>query len=379
MSRVASKSVASAVTVPVDLGDRSYPIVIAPNLIEEAGERIAKLRPGAAVVVVTDEKLATTHLPVLKSVLAAADIRTSIIVVPAGEGSKSYATLERVVEAILAAKIERGDLVIAFGGGVIGDLAGFAAAITRRGIDLVQIPTTLLAQVDSSVGGKTGINSPHGKNLIGAFHQPLLVLIDTELFSLTDRRLVAGYSEVVKYGLIGDAPFFEWLEKNWREVFAGGEARVHAIATSCRHKASIVSRDERETGDRALLNFGHTFGHALETATDFSERLLHGEAISIGMVLAFRLSAHLGFADPGDEQRVAAHFAAAGLPTQLTKVTGPLPDADGLLELMAQDKKVRRGALTLVLTRGIGRAFVQTGVDPEPVRRVLNEALLQSP
>jgi 3-dehydroquinate synthase len=282
------------------------------------------------------------------------------------------------VDAVLAAKIERGDFVIALGGGVVGDLAGFAAAVTRRGVDFVQIPTTLLAQVDSSVGGKTGINSRFGKNLVGAFHQPALVLADIGLLdTLPPREFRAGYAEVAKYGLINDALFFAWLEKNRDDIFAGGAARTEAIAVSCRHKAAIVGRDERESGERALLNLGHTFGHALETATGFSDRLKHGEAIAIGMVLAFRLSAKLGFCDAADETRVAAHFATAGLPTKLSDIPGELPPAGELLALMAQDKKVRRGALTFILVRGIGKAFVQAGVDPEPVHTLLDQALRQ--
>jgi 3-dehydroquinate synthetase len=238
------------------------------------------------------------------------------------------------------------------------------------------MPTTLLAQVDSSIGGKTGINTPRGKNLVGAFHQPAMVLADTGLLAtLPPREFRSGYAEVVKYGFILDAPFFAWLEQNRGEIFAGGGARTEAIATSCRHKAAIVARDERETGERALLNFGHTFGHALEAATGYSGRLLHGEAIAIGMLLAFRLSARLGHCNPAEGERATAHFKAAGLPTRLADVPGKLPGADGLLDLMGQDKKVRRRELTFVLSRGIGTAFVQSGVDPEPVRELLAEAL----
>ena len=362
--------------IRVELGERGYDIVIGAGLFDEAGRRIAKLRPGAAVVIITDETVAKLHLPRLEQALAAAGVRASRVIFPAGEGSKNYAMLERVIEAILAAKIERGDLVVALGGGVVGDVAGFAAAVTLRGIDFVQIPTTLLAQVDSAVGGKTGVNSRHGKNLIGSFHQPVLVIADTALLdTLPPREFRAGYAEVAKYGLIADAAFFAWLEANWRDVFAGGEARTHAVATSCRAKAAIVGRDERENGERALLNLGHTFGHALEAATGFSDRLLHGEAIALGLTLAFRLSVRLGLTDPAEEKRVATHLAAVGLPTRLTQVPEKLPDAEGLLALMAQDKKVRRGALVFVLARGIGKAFVEPGVKPEVVRQVLDEAL----
>jgi 3-dehydroquinate synthase len=362
--------------VPVALGERSYEIVIGSGLIDEAGARIARLRPGAAVAIVSDETVAALHLAHLERTLAASNIRSSSILIPPGETSKNFALLERVVAAILDAKIERGDLVVALGGGVVGDLAGFAAAVARRGVDFVQIPTTLLAQVDSSVGGKTGINTKHGKNLVGAFHQPALVLADIGLLdTLPAREFRAGYAEVVKYGLIGDATFFDWLEKNRAEVFAGGPARAHAVAQSCRHKAAIVGRDERESGERAILNFGHTFGHALETATGFSDRLRHGEAIALGMVLASRLSAQLGYCGADEERRTAAHFKAAGLPTRLADIPGELPGADALLVLMGQDKKVRRGALTFILTRGIGKAFAQPNVEAELVRRLLEEAL----
>ena len=368
-------TVSAPVTVEVALGQRSYDIVIGRDLLASAGARIAALRPGASAAIVTDETVANLHLAALDRSLAAANVRSQTCIVPAGEGSKKFEQLERVVDAILAARIERGDLVIAFGGGVVGDLAGFAAAVARRGTDFVQIPTTLLSQVDSSVGGKTGINTKFGKNLVGAFHQPVLVLADIGLLdTLPAREFRAGYAEVVKYGLINDAPFFEKLEQKREEMFAGGAMRTEAIAVSCRHKAEIVGRDERETGERALLNLGHTFGHALEAATGYSARLLHGEAIAIGMVLAFRLSARLGFCNPAVEQRVAAHFAAAGLPTRLTDVPG-LPAAGELLDLMTQDKKVSRGALTFILVRDIGKAFVQRDVDPEPVRALLQEAL----
>lgn len=365
--------------VPVALGDRSYDIVIGRGLIDEAGARIARLRSGAAVAIVSDETVAALHLARLERSLAAAGIRTSSTLVPPGEASKNFAALERIVAAVLDAKIERGDLVIALGGGVVGDLAGFAAAVARRGVDFVQIPTTLLAQVDSSVGGKTGINTKHGKNLVGAFHQPALVLADIGLLdTLPVREFRAGYAEVVKYGLVGDATFFDWLEHNRAEVFAGGAARAHAVAVSCRHKAEIVGRDERESGERALLNFGHTFGHALETATGFSDRLRHGEAIAIGMVLASRLSAQLGYCGMDVETRTASHFKAAGLPTRIKDIPGELPGADTLLALMAQDKKVRRGALTFILTRGIGKTFVQPDVETGPVRRLLEETLRQN-
>jgi 3-dehydroquinate synthase len=363
-------------SVPVSLGERSYEILIGPGVIDTAGERIAKLRPGASVVIVTDDQVGPLHLSRLEKSLAAAGIRSAKTAIPPGESSKSYAMLERVVDEILASRIERGDLVIALGGGVVGDLAGFAAAVARRGVDFVQIPTSLLAQVDSSVGGKTGINSPHGKNLVGAFHQPVLVLADTSLLdTLPERQFRAGYAEVAKYGLINDAPFFGWLESNWTQVFKGGDARIEAIAKSCESKAAIVGRDERESGERALLNLGHTFGHALEAATGFSSRLLHGEGVGLGMVLAFKLSARMGLCPEADAKRVEKHLASVGLPTRLSQIPGGLPDAGKLVDLMAQDKKVRRGALVFILVRGIGKAHIEAKVDPEIVRKLLADEL----
>jgi 3-dehydroquinate synthase len=311
-----------------------------------------------------------------EAALAAAGIASARIVVPAGEGSKSYAVFEQVCEAIIAARIERGDLVVALGGGVIGDLAGFAAATVRRGVDYVQVPTTLLAQVDSSVGGKTAINSRQGKNLIGAFYQPILVVADTALLdTLPPREFRAGYAEVAKYGLISDAAFFGWLESNWRQVFDGGSAREHAIAVSCRAKAATVGRDERETGERQLLNLGHTFGHALEAAAGFSERLLHGEAVALGMVLAFAFSARRGLLPDAEAERVRRHLADAGLPGRIGDVPGPQPSVERLMELIAQDKKVRRGALTFILARGIGQSFVARDVDSAEVHAFLSDML----
>jgi 3-dehydroquinate synthase len=364
--------------VKVRLGKRSYDIVIGDGILAEAGKRIAKLRPGTAVAIVTDGNVAHHHLAALERSLETAKISYRSVLLSAGEGTKSYSNLETVAEAILQSRIERGDLVIALGGGVIGDLAGFAAAVVRRGVDFVQIPTTLLAQVDSSVGGKTGINSPQGKNLIGAFHQPALVLADLKtLDTLPAREFRAGYAEVAKYGLINDAKFFEWLEKNWREVFAGGAARAKAVATSCKAKAAIVARDERERGERALLNLGHTFGHALEAATGYSDRLLHGEGVALGMVLAFKLSAKLKLCKPADVTRVVKHLENAGLPVRLSQIPGALPGPDGLVALMAQDKKVVRGKLVFILARGIGKAFVAKNVDPKILREILKEALAE--
>jgi 3-dehydroquinate synthase len=369
---------AEPILVPVALGARAYDIVIGRGLLTSLGGRIKTLRPGARTAIVTDKTVAELHLAAAESALKSAGIDSARIVVAAGENSKGYATFESVCEAIVAARIERNDLIIALGGGVIGDLAGFAAACVRRGLDFVQVPTTLLAQVDSSVGGKTGINSRQGKNLIGAFHQPVLVIADTALLdTLPKRDFRAGYAEVAKYGLLGDAAFFAWLEKNWQDVFAGGPAREHAIAVCCRAKAGIVARDERETGERALLNLGHTFGHALEAGCGFSERLLHGEAIALGMTLAFDFSARKSLIAGPEAARARAHLAAVGLPTHLKDVPGGVPGVDILMDMIAQDKKVKRGTLTFILVRGIGQAFIENNVDPAEVRAFLKEQLSQ--
>jgi len=368
------------VTVDVALGDRAYDIVIGRDVLPSLGARIAALRPGARAAIVTDRNVAKHWLEKALASLSQAGVEASHIIVEEGEGSKTYAGLERVSEALISAKIERNDLVIALGGGVVGDLAGFAAAILRRGVDFVQVPTSLLAQVDSSVGGKTGINSPQGKNLLGAFHQPVLVIADTAVLdTLSPRQFRAGYAEVAKYGLLGDEAFFTWLESNYADIFAGGPAREHAIATSCRAKAAIVARDERETGERALLNLGHTFGHALEAATGFSDRLFHGEGVAIGMVLAGELSAELGMIGQSDARRVKTHLAEVGLPTHLQDIAGfaqeGLADADALMTLMAQDKKVRRGRLTFILLGAIGRAVIAPDVEPSLVRDFLKAKL----
>jgi 3-dehydroquinate synthase len=364
--------------VNVALGDRSYDIVIGSRQLGSLGRRIGALRPGARAAIVTDETVAGHYLAATQAALAAAAIPATSVIVAPGEGSKAFPVFETVCEALIAARIERGDLVIALGGGVVGDLAGFAAAVVRRGVDYVQVPTTLLAQVDSSVGGKTAIDSRHGKNLIGAFHQPILVVADTALLdTLSPREFRAGYAEVTKYGLIADADFFAWLEANWQQVFAGGAAREHAIAVSCRMKAAIVARDERETGERALLNLGHTFGHALEAAAGFSDRLLHGEAISLGLVLALAFSARLKLMPTDQAARVERHLAAVGLPTHVSSIAGGAPDADRVMELIAQDKKVKRGKLTFVLARGIGTCFVAPEVDAAEVRAFLVEKLAE--
>jgi 3-dehydroquinate synthase len=371
------------VTVDVALGERAYDIVIGRGVLAQLGSRVAKLRPGARAAIVTDEYVATHWLRRTEASLLDAGIATSRIIVDEGEVSKSYEGLEFVCEELIAAKIERNDLVIALGGGVVGDLAGFAAAVLRRGVDFVQVPTSLLAQVDSSVGGKTGINSPHGKNLVGAFHQPLLVLADTAVLdTLSQRQFRAGYAEVAKYGVLGDEAFFTWLEANHADIFAGSAAREHAIATSCRAKAAIVMRDERENGERALLNLGHTFGHALEAATGFSDRLYHGEGVAVGMVLAAEFSAQLGMIPDVDALRVKQHLAAVGLPTRLQDIAGFSQEkisADALMGLMAQDKKVKRGKLTFILLEAIGRAAIVPDVEPPLVREFLERKLARKP
>ena len=367
--------------VNVGLGARAYDIVIGRDIGASLGARIAALKPGARIAIVTDENVARAHLEHVTAQLLESGLTVARVIVPPGEGSKSIASFERVCDALIEAKIERNDLVVALGGGVVGDLAGFAAATVRRGLDFVQVPTTLLAQVDSSVGGKTGINSRYGKNLIGAFHQPILVIADTALLdTLPARDFRAGYAEMAKFGMLGDAGFFAWLEANWHDVFAGGKssgssAREHAIAVACRGKADIVARDERETGERALLNLGHTFGHAFEAAAGFSDKLLHGEAVSLGIVCAFEFSTRLGLLSSNDAGRVAHHLAAVGLPTNIRDVPNLNTNADALMQLIAQDKKVRRGKLTFILVRGIGKSFVAPDIEPAQVHAFLTEKL----
>ncbi len=362
-------------TVHVDLGERSYDVLIGAGLLARAGQEIVALAGKRRVAILTDETVAGLHLPVLQASLAAEGIAAPALALPAGEGTKNWADLGRATEWLLAQKIERKDLVVALGGGVIGDLAGFAAAILRRGLRFVQIPTTLLAQVDSSVGGKTGINSPQGKNLIGAFHQPALVLADIDVLeTLSPRDFRAGYGEVAKYGLLGDERFFEWLEANATALAADADLRQRAVCHSVQMKADIVQRDETEQGDRALLNLGHTFGHALESATGYSDRLLHGEGVAIGCALAFELSARMGLCSQEIPSRVAAHFAAMGLPSRIRDIPGDLPDDEALIALMAQDKKVQDGKLRFILARGIGQAFVTDDVNPALLREVLAQS-----
>ncbi|MFI0396155.1 3-dehydroquinate synthase [Paracoccus jiaweipingae] len=362
-------------TVHVDLGARAYDVRIGPGLVASAGRHIAPLTGRKRVAIISDETVAALHLDTLRAGLAADGVDSVSLTLPAGEATKSWPHLTRTVEWLLDQKVERGDLVVAFGGGVIGDLVGFASAILRRGVRFVQIPTSLLAQVDSSVGGKTGINSPAGKNLIGAFHQPTLVLADTDvLTTLAPRDFRAGYGEVVKYGLLGDAGFFDWLEINAPALAANETLRRHAVTHAVTMKARIVERDETEQGDRALLNLGHTFGHVLESATGYGDRLLHGEGVAIGCALAFDLSARMGLCSQEAPSRVVAHLRDMALPARLADVPGDLPDTETLVAMMAQDKKVKDGKLRFVLARGIGAAFVTDAVPPDLLRAVLQDS-----
>ncbi len=364
-------------TVHVGLEGREYDIHIGPGLLAKSGALIGPMLARKQVCVVTDENVAALHLETLRDGLAADGIAMEALVLPAGESTKSWVYLEQTVEWLLSQRVERKDLVVALGGGVIGDLTGFAAAVLRRGVGFVQIPTSLLAQVDSSVGGKTGINSPLGKNLVGAFHQPRLVLADIDVLgTLTPRDFLAGYGEVVKYGMLGDATFFEWLEAQGPALATGDEAaRIAAVKRSCEMKAEIVVRDETEQGDRALLNLGHTFCHALEAATGYGDRLLHGEGVAVGCALAFELSMRLGLCAQEAPSRVREHLRAMGMKVDLKDIDGGLPDADGLLDLMGQDKKVVDGQLRFILARGIGEAFVTADVPRDVVRQLLAEEL----
>ena len=373
MNTIEPQSAERLVRVP--LCDRSYDILIGPGLIARAGREIAARVKGRRAAIITDENVAPRYLEALTASLAAEGITVTSLVLPAGEKTKSFEHLMAVCDKVLEARIERNDAVIALGGGVIGDLTGFAAGIVRRGVRFVQVPTSLLSQVDSSVGGKTGINSRHGKNLIGVFYQPDLVLADADVLNtLSAREFRAGYAEVAKYGLIDKPDFFSWLETNWQDVFAGGAARIEAIAASCQAKADVVVADERENGQRALLNLGHTFGHALEAATQYdSSRLVHGEGVAIGMVLAHEFSARMNLASPDAARRVVAHLKAVGLPTTMAEIPGALPPAEVLMDAIAQDKKVKAGKLTFILTRGIGQSFVADDVPASEVLSFLKE------
>ena len=363
-------------TVAVDLPGRAYEVRIGPGLIGQAGREIAPLLRRPRLVIVTEETVATLHLAPLQAALRAEGIESTALTLPPGEATKGWAQFTRTVEWLLDRQVERGDIVVALGGGVIGDLVGFAAAVVRRGVRFVQVPTSLLAQVDSSVGGKTGINTPQGKNLVGAFHQPALVLADTgALATMPARDFLSGYGEVVKYGLLGDADFFAWLEDNGPHLREDAAALVDAVTRSVRMKADIVMRDETEQGDRALLNLGHTFCHALEAATGYSDRLLHGEGVAIGCALAFETSARLGLCPQEDPSRLRAHLADMGMKADLRDIPGALPGAAALVDLMGQDKKVLDGQLRFVMARGIGAAFVTSEVPRAVVERVLEEAL----
>ena len=363
--------------VKVDLGERSYDIKIGKGVLSHVGEAIEKASAGARCVIVTDTNVNAAHGDALRKHLDEAGIDHSTIEVNPGEKSKSWPVFQQVVDDILATKLERSDLVIAFGGGVVGDLAGFAASVARRGMKFIQIPTSLLAQVDSSVGGKTGINSSHGKNLVGAFYQPAEVLIDLDVLkTLSEREFRAGYAEVAKYGLIKYPDFFNWLEQNHGDVFAHGAGLAHAIKTSCQAKAEIVAADETEAGQRALLNLGHTFGHALEGYTAYDgSRLVHGEGVAIGMVLAHRFSNRLNHCSMDDVNRVEAHLKTVGLPTEISDIPGDLPSVETLMSFIAQDKKVKRGALTFILTKGIGKSYIADDIPPSEVSGFLTDQL----
>ena len=364
-------------TVRVDLAGRSYDITIGAGLLATVGSYMKRVLSRPRLVIVTDTNVAPLHLGRLKDGLARAGITADDIVLPPGEGTKSFGHLTALCERLLEKGVERNDTIAAFGGGVIGDLVGFAAAILRRGISFVQLPTTLLAQVDSSVGGKTGINTPQGKNLVGAFYQPATVIADLDLLqTLPERQFLAGYAEVVKYALLGDRGFYDWLDANFSDLMRGkAHARLHAVKHCCEAKARIVAADETEQAERALLNLGHTFGHALEAATGYSDRLLHGEAVAIGMGMAFRFSARLGLCSPSDAEGVAGHLHKAGLPAFVTDRSLDLPDASALLKFMHQDKKARAGKLSFILVRGIGQAFIAKDIDESEVLAFLSPEL----
>lgn len=363
----------SPLTVNVALDKRAYDIFIGSALIKNAADYIAPLLPRPQLAIVTDTHIAPLHLQTLTDSLDAAGIAHDTFVVPAGEASKNFAQLEALCDWLLDKKIERNDCIVALGGGVIGDLTGFAAAILRRGTRFIQIPTTLLAQVDSSIGGKTAVNSSRGKNLIGAFHQPDLVLADMDvLATLPPREIGAGYAEIVKYGALGDREFFAWLCENGQDVLAlNGEATAHAVATSCQAKAAIVARDEREAGERALLNLGHTFGHAFEKLTGYGDALLHGEAVAYGMVLAFAYSAEAGLCSPDDAARLRTHIEESGLPATMQAVGNGVFDADALIDAMAQDKKVQAGKMRFILARALGETFIAEDVTAQTLRPFL--------
>lgn len=363
-------------TVNIGLGENAYDILIGNQLFENAGAMLKAQFPGARFGIITDKNVAKHQLKRVTNSMDAAGLEHSLIEVAPGEGSKKFKTLAHVLDCILGARLERSDIIIALGGGVIGDLGGFAAAIARRGMDFVQMPTSLLAQVDSSVGGKTGINTQAGKNLVGAFHQPKLVLADLDaLHTLPERQFRSGYAEMAKYGLIDDEEFFFWLEENHAEVFSGGPARAEAIARSVKAKARFVIADEKEAGVRALLNLGHTFGHALERTTGYSDRLFHGEGVAIGMVLAHFFSVKLGLAPSQDALRVKRHLQMVGLPTTIKEIPGDTPSVEQLMDAICQDKKVTRGSLTFILTKAIGKSFIAHDIDKNTVMDFLKETI----
>jgi 3-dehydroquinate synthase len=361
--------VSTARRLTVALGSRSYDIVIGSGLLVQAGALMAGVLHQKRVIVVSDETVAKLHLPAFIAGCAASGIKTESVILPPGEATKDFAHFQTLCESVLGLGIERGTMLAALGGGVVGDLAGFAAATLLRGLDYVQVPTTLLAQVDSAVGGKTAIDTAQGKNLVGAFHQPVLVLADSDaLATLPRRELLAGYAEVVKYGLIRDRDFFAWLEQSGAALVKGDAGlRAEAVRKSCAAKAEMVAADERETGARALLNLGHTFGHALEAETGFGASLLHGEGVAIGMRLAFDLSVRLGFCPAADATRMRRHFEAVGLPVAMPKL-----DPEAILAQMRRDKKVKDGQISLILVRGIGQAFIERAVSPETLLEFLS-------
>lgn len=367
--------------ITVKLNNHSYDIHVGHDLLDHAGDIIAPHLKRPRTVIITDENVAQHQLPRLEKSFKKAAIDFDTIILPAGESTKSFAELEKLLEKLLHLRLERQDKIIAFGGGVIGDLVGFAASIYQRGIGFIQIPTTLLAQVDSSVGGKTGINSPQGKNLIGSFHQPHLVLTDVStLDTLSKRHLLAGYAEVVKYGLIGDKAFFDWLEINGDKIIAGDHTiQIEAVLTCCRAKADVVSKDEKETGLRGLLNLGHTFGHALEAECGYSDSLLHGEAVAIGMVMAFDLSVKMGLCPKEDALKIKQHLDKMMLPTRISKINHPISKitmtAESLFNHTLHDKKISNGRVNFVIASAIGKAFLSKDINPDDVKEIFTQAL----
>lgn len=367
-------------TLELVLDGGGYEIQVGNDLIPSSGELILPYLKEPRAIVITDENVALSYLSGLKSSLLSSGISSEEIILPSGEQTKDFKFLKDLVSHLLDLKVERDTTLLALGGGVIGDLTGFTAAILLRGINYIHIPTTLLAQVDSSVGGKTGINTPHGKNLVGAFYQPKLVLADINcLETLPNREVLSGYAEVAKYGLINDVKFFEWLEKNGLALCRGDkELQQKAVIHSCQAKARIVSEDERELGNRTLLNLGHTFAHTLEAETGFSDILLHGEAVAIGICLAYELSCRLGLCTHEEAERVQTHYRSVGLPTNPNDVLGMDWNTDALLSHMANDKKVKDGHIRFILARGIGQAFVTDNIDIDDVRSTLDHAIFGS-